>query len=418
MALARLGKGISQDEVFALTGLDPGLGRGANTAELKVALERLGFDVGPVWTLVPADVALQRLDDDLARIVDDLARGVPSIVCMHYDESPATTEHFRLIVGFDPATDEVVYHEPAEDEGAYRRMSRARFLRLWPLRYEPSRWTEIRFRLAPAREPERAPIAKPSLADLAEHVLELKKSLPPRFTITVRSPFVVIGDEAPDTVRSRADGTVAWAKDRLQKDFFARAPEKPLDVWLFRNKPSYEGGVRALFHEEPITPFGYYAPEHGALVMNIATGGGTLVHELVHPFVEADFPDAPAWINEGLGSLFEQSTDRGGHIAGLTNWRLAGLQRAIRDRHLPPLRELVATTSRAFYDEDRGTNYAAARYVFYWLQEHGELAAFYRAARDGHAHDPSGRAALEKSVGELDAFQPRWERWVLTLTFP
>ena len=56
--------------------------------------------------------------------------------------------------------------------------------------------------------------------------------------------------------------------------------------------------------------------------MNIATGGGTLVHELVHPYVEADFPGAPPWLNEGLGSLFEQSDERDGYIVGLTNWRL------------------------------------------------------------------------------------------------
>ena len=46
--------------------------------------------------------------------------------------------------------------------------------------------------------------------------------------------------------------------------------------------------------------------------MNIATGGGTLVHEIVHPFVEANFPGCPTWFNEGLGSLYEQSAERKG----------------------------------------------------------------------------------------------------------
>ena len=35
--------------------------------------------------------------------------------------------------------------------------------------------------------------------------------------------------------------------------------------------------------------------------MNISTGGGTLVHEIVHPFIEANFPACPPWLNEGLG---------------------------------------------------------------------------------------------------------------------
>ena len=89
-------------------------------------------------------------------------------------------------------------------------------------------------------------------------------------------------------------------------------------------------GVKSLTGNEPGTPYGFYSAKHNGLFMNIATGGGTLVHEIVHPYVEADFPNAPPWLNEGLGSLFEQSADRDGHIVGLTNWRLAGLQRAIR----------------------------------------------------------------------------------------
>ena len=55
----------------------------------------------------------------------DLAAGIPSIVCMHYDSRPGSPEHFRLVLGYDAATDEVIYHEPARADGAYRRMPRA-----------------------------------------------------------------------------------------------------------------------------------------------------------------------------------------------------------------------------------------------------------------------------------------------------
>src|SRR5664279_1403049 len=99
--------------------------------------------------------------------------------------------------------------------------------------------------------------------------------------------------------------------------------------------------------------------------MNFATGGGTLVHEIVHPFVEADFPDAPSWLNEGLGSLFEQSAERNGHIIGLTNWRLAGLQKAIRKKGLTTFEALAKTSSSEFYRDHEGTNYAEARYLLY-----------------------------------------------------
>ena len=64
--------------------------------------------------------------------------------------------------------------------------------------------------------------------------------------------------------------------------------------------------------------------------MNIGTGGGTLVHEVVHPFIAASFPAAPAWFNEGLASLYEAVREKDGQFWGLPNWRLDGLKRAIR----------------------------------------------------------------------------------------
>jgi hypothetical protein len=153
--------------------------------------------------------------------------------------------------------------------------------------------------------------------------------------------------------------------------------------------------------------------------MNIATGGGTLVHEIVHPFIASNFPDCPSWFNEGLASLYEQARDRDGHIAGLTNWRLRGLHAAIRDGELPSFEKLCGTTTRQFYDHDRGTNYAQARYLCYYLQEHGLLVKFYRAFRRHVGTDPTGIDTLKSVLGEEDlaAFQNRWEQYVLKLKF-
>jgi len=260
----------------------------------------------------------------------------------------------------------------------------------------------------------------PTDADYARHAAALRKTVPEGFTVVVQRPFVVIGDESPATVRRRAVGTVKWAVDRLKKDFFAKDPAEILDIWLFRNKASYRKHARALFGHEPATPFGYYSAEHKALVMNIATGGGTLVHEIVHPFMRANFPACPAWFNEGLASLYEQSADRDGHIVGRTNWRLAGLKKAIRNGSVPPFKHLAATSDHQFYHMDKGTNYAQARYLCYWLQEHGLLVRYYRAFVASHRADPTGYETLKRVLGtdDIPAFKKRWEAWVMELTFP
>src|SRR5215471_5134097 len=54
MYLRKLGYDVDQRAVFDRTGLDPRLGRGAYTAELKRAVEAFGFRAGPVWFKITA----------------------------------------------------------------------------------------------------------------------------------------------------------------------------------------------------------------------------------------------------------------------------------------------------------------------------------------------------------------------------
>src|SRR5688572_5556986 len=201
----------------------------------------------------------------------------------------------------------------------------------------------------------------------ARHVEKLRERAPAGFTIVVQKPFVVIGDESPERVRRHAERVVGWSVQRLKAEYFAADPDEILDVWLFKDDASYRKHAKRLFGHEPTTPYGYYSPSDKALVMNIATGGGTLVHEIVHPFVRANFPKCPAWFNEGLGSLYEACDETDGRIRGLVNWRLRGLQRAIKDNDVPSFEQLMATSDEAFYTKDPGTNYAQARYLCYYL---------------------------------------------------
>ncbi len=258
-------------------------------------------------------------------------------------------------------------------------------------------------------------------ADYSRHLAALKRKIPPRgFTVIVQPPFVVIGDESPEVVRRRAEGTVKWAVDKLKASFFSKDPAEILDIWLFQDDASYRKHCRTIFHTEPDTPYGFFSDRDHALVMNIATGGGTLVHEIVHPFMAANFPECPAWFNEGLGSLYEQSGEEHGRIHGYTNWRLAGLQKAIRTKRVPSMARLCATTTHQFYEEDKGTNYAQARYLCYYLQQHGLLEEYYRRFRENRRQDPTGYQTLQHILGRPDmaAFQQQWEAYVLKLRFP
>ena len=264
-----------------------------------------------------------------------------------------------------------------------------------------------------------APTAGFTEADFARHVAQLKRKLPSReFVVVVEPPFVVVGDGGRRAVEEHARGTVKWAVDLLKRDYFTKDPSEILDIWLFKDAASYRANARRLFGDDPSTPYGYYSAAHKALVMNIETGGGTLVHEIVHPFMEANFPGVPAWFNEGMGSLYEQCGESDGHIRGFTNWRLPALQQAIRRGGLTPFKTLLAMDDHTFYNEDKGTNYSQSRYLCYYLQERGLLVKFYREFLANRATDPTGFDTLQKVLAEpdMDAFQKKWQDFVLGLS--
>lgn len=234
------------------------------------------------------------------------------------------------------------------------------------------------------------------------------------FNVVVSDPFVVVGDEDLITLRRRCSSTIAWATKRLQEAYFAASPPGPITIWLFRDAKSYRTWAWKLFKHRPDTPYGYYSPDVEALIMDISTGGGTLVHEMVHPFIDANFPSCPSWFDEGLASLYEACAERDGKIVGLVNWRLTGLQEAIIADDVPSFEALTSTSRDAFYDDDPGTHYAQARYLCFYLQERGLIRDYYRQFAANVASDPSGYATLKRvaKIDDIAVFERDWRTFV------
>jgi len=420
MALQKLGHTVTQDQIFDLAGVDPALGRGCITGDMEKVLRRIGFKVGKVWHPIDPNKASTQVEGQFNNVLADLHKGIPSIVCMHYNDQSQTSEHFRLVLGYDAKTDEVIYHEPAESKGAYRRMKRSLFIKLWPLKYKKNEWLVIRMALKAGKINVGKPAQGFTDADFAQHVMKLKSRLPKGFNFVIQPPFVVVGDESPARVRMRAEQTVKWFYTHIEKLYFPKSPAKIYDIWLFKDKASYRKYTKQIFNDNPDTPYGYCSDAHGALIMNIATGGGTLCHEIVHAYMDSNFSRCPSWFNEGLASLYEQCGARNGRLVGFTNWRLAGLQKEIRSGTLPSFQELLSTTSWQFYHMTKGNNYAQARYLCYYLQEKNLLTKYYQEFTKNVKQDASGYETLKKILNEKDltTFQKRWEKWVLTLRFP
>jgi len=207
---------------------------------------------------------------------------------------------------------------------------------------------------------------------------------------------------------------------------FRQAPSRAIAIYLFPSARPYADYCRNELHEECMSPYGFYLSEDRRMIMNAGRGLGTLTHELVHPFVDADFPSAPIWINEGIASLYEAPVlDGKGGIRGVKNWRLPRLQKALRMGGAPNpaggAREradampaaLFAMSDAHFRGDLEDLHYAAARYLCQWLDEHGWLWPFYQRWRDGFASDPSGARAFAEVVGmPPEQAGAAWVRWV------
>lgn len=276
--------------------------------------------------------------------------------------------------------------------------------------------TEPSIAAAPAAEAAPTPPAPADgLAAKADRLREQRAD--DGFTVLVEPPFIVAGDEAPEVVQRRATNTIGWATALLKDAYFEHDPADSPTVWLFRDGASYRRWAKVLFDDEPDTPYGYFTAEHNALVMNISTGGGTLVHELVHPFIDTNFPTCPAWFNEGLASLYEQCGERDGKIVGFENWRLPGLQASIEADQNPTFDALTHTSRDAFYADDTGVHYAQARYLCFYLQHEGLLRRYYHAFHGESAADASGYKTLKSVLGSDDmaGFEREWKSFVLSL---
>ncbi len=247
----------------------------------------------------------------------------------------------------------------------------------------------------------------------------LRDALGAECEVVVCSPFVLGGDLERPELASLYDQTIAPAVRAMHNCYFEARPTEPVTVLLFRGEESYNRYCDSLFGERGISIYGYYKPRQRTMVLNIATGHGTLLHELTHALVAFDFPDVPDWLNEGLASLHEQSRfqsgARGPWIEGLVNWRLHELQEVARAGKLGSLASLVADSQ--FRGPREGTNYAQARYFCLYMQQKGVLAEFYRAFKACSADDPSGLATLARVFPgvELPQIDRDFERWVLGL---
>ena len=258
-------------------------------------------------------------------------------------------------------------------------------------------------------------------ADTARRIENAKKELGKGITTAVVSDvFVVIcpkgwqGKACDDSISLMRSSMAGFMNGR-----FGKKPAEAISVYLFGDKVGYESFCTQKFNAPCIAHFGFYSPGERYMVMNAGLGLGTLTHEIVHPLVEADFPNAPTWINEGVASVFEQpQIPRPGEIHGGKNWRHPYLKKTMQsaDKDKARLDKLFGMPDTTFRGDWEGLNYATARYVCQWLDEKKMLWPFFQKWRDDYANDPTGEKSFVAVTGmTLAEANAAWTKWTLAL---
>lgn len=248
--------------------------------------------------------------------------------------------------------------------------------------------------------------------DYDSSITELKKQLSEDFLLKSYSCFIIASNMSEAETQRLIEHTIADAEECFYNNYFEKKPDELITIFLFKDDNTYRLWAKKLYGDTDLSRFGYYKPSKRVMLMNINTGGGTLVHEMTHAFVRYDFPDIPSWFNEGLGSLYERCSMNDKVIIGHTNWRLPELQEAIKDKTYTSLDALTSTDDEEFYGDNSSLNYAQARFLCQYLQEKKILKKFYKTFRDNFEKDKTGKTALEEvtkmKLADLDYDFVEW----------
>jgi hypothetical protein len=255
-------------------------------------------------------------------------------------------------------------------------------------------------------------------ADVRERIARVRGEFGSDTPVHVEgSVFVLV---APD--RSRLfEPAVRLVHDALGAYFnerFSKGPDRAVTVFVFGAQGPYDAYCAKRAGLNSDTLLGFYSSKTREIFANVGPGVSTLTHEIVHPIVQTDFPGAPAWLDEGLGSLYEMPVlPRPGEIHGGKNWRLARLRQALSaptENGQVRIETLLAMSDDDFRGRGRDLHYAMARNFCQWLDDRGALWPFYRAWRADWAADPTGDRAFQQALGaapaEVDAEWVDWAR--------
>jgi hypothetical protein len=188
--------------------------------------------------------------------------------------------------------------------------------------------------------------------------------------------------------------------DRYLGELLGTAPlstrENTLMVYVVTSPPweqEYREIPRRLHHFQ-VAGTSYFEPldNSATVISSLPEPVGTLRHEFVHAVLDADFPGAPKWLDEGVAAFHEAGkygfkADGSLQVMPYGNWRINllvdGRNRLRQD--LPTLKTLVDPNCQSWSTDYYLVAGAYSRYFVWYLYQKGALKEVYERLRDGES---------------------------------
>lgn len=267
-----------------------------------------------------------------------------------------------------------------------------------------------------------------------ESLNKIRSVLGEKYKAEASDRFIIVTEAVHNITNSQIEKVTTELKKAFDfyKNFYnLRAPDKLLTVYLMPDQKSLQEvafkihginvGKATLGYSllSDLSLLGIADPEHV----------GTLYHELFHLVVRTDAGDIPAWLDEGLASLYSvYYWDKDVLKGSQSTWRTGQLKARYLETtniNLPGLKELITYN----WDEFNGgeeinlckasVNYALSNHFMIFLQEKGLLQSlvsqFKLRSTPGNANDSAARDNLSivENVcnASIELIQLDFERW-------
>jgi hypothetical protein len=266
-----------------------------------------------------------------------------------------------------------------------------------------------------------------------EATSRLKSFLDPKYHFSISNRFILVSEKE----RNISDNQIQAIAESLERayrffvDYYAlRPPDKFITVYLVSSKEILQELAGSLHGIDIGESAIGYSMIGDLSLLGVASGDpeliGTLYHELWHLVVRADIGDIPAWLDEGIASLYSNSSWRKDSLYGnVNNWRTYDLQKKRLQEmgvSVPDIREVIEYNWEQFNGGPQtdlckaAINYSLTNHLMLYFQQQGLLKKVVQAIRDRGNPDTStvnkGSRLIELVTGrDLAGIETDFQSW-------